>query len=178
MNRFENWKPPLFDEDGWTYKNDYDNQHMYACGYGQPYGWRCQYYKNLKLGKRVDVGCFTYMNAKFGIEIGDNVQIGGGCYIYSESTIDNKKGRIIIKENAKIGTTSVILPDVIIGKNSVIGAGSVVLSGTIIPDNEVWIGIPCKKKSGLFKKTQLENALKDGSISEKDYTRLKEKYDK
>ncbi|MCD6108941.1 MAG: hypothetical protein J7J89_05705, partial [Thermoplasmata archaeon] len=45
----------------------------------------------LELGKYVDIGAFTYINARYGVEIEDNVQIGSHCSIYSHSTIDNKK---------------------------------------------------------------------------------------
>ena len=37
----------------------------------------------------------------------------------SNSTIDGKKGRIILKEGCNIGANSVIFPNVIIGKNGV-----------------------------------------------------------
>lgn len=64
------------------------------------------------------------------------------CAIYSWSTIDNKKGRVIIKRNAKIGSHSVIMPGVTVGENSIIGASSFVNKD--IPDNVVAFGIPVK----------------------------------
>ena len=139
MKRFKNWKPPIFDSDGWAYKeliNDFPS--------GE-YGWRCLKNEILKLGKDVDVGAFTLIFAHYGVDIGDDVQIGPGCFIGSYDTIDNKKGRIIIKNNVCIGAHAVILPNVIIGKNSIIGACSFVNKGTIIQDNEIWVGVPSKK---------------------------------
>ena len=108
-DRFGNWKMPEFDEDGWT-----------------KYGWRCQHYQNLKLGKCVDIGCFTYLNAVYGIEIGDNVQIGAGCAIYSEDTERGVRGKVIIGKNALIGAHCVILPGVVIKENAKVRIGSVI----------------------------------------------------
>ncbi|MDH5770080.1 MAG: acyltransferase [Candidatus Bathyarchaeota archaeon] len=125
QTRFERWEYPTFDEKGTTKWN-----------------WMCQYEENLKLGKNTDIGAFTYINAKYGVEIQEDVQIGSHCSIYSWSTIDNKKGKVTIKRGAKIGSHSVIMPGVTIGGNSVIGAFSFVNKN--IPDNAKALGIPTK----------------------------------
>jgi len=57
-----------------------------------------QYPENLKIGQNFDIGTFTYINSQYGVEIGDNVQIGSHCSIYSHSTIDSKKGKVILKK--------------------------------------------------------------------------------
>ena len=123
--RFKDWKSPKFDSKGMTKWN-----------------WMCQYHENLKLGKETDIGAFTYINAKYGVEIQDNVQIGSHCSIYSLSTIDDKKGKVIIKENAKIGAHSVIMPGITIGENAIVGACSFVNKN--IPDNAVAYGVPAR----------------------------------
>jgi acetyltransferase-like isoleucine patch superfamily enzyme len=110
----------------------------------------CQHHKNLKLGNYVDIGAFTYINAKKGVIIEDYVQIGSHCSLYSLSTIDNKQGKIILKRNCRIGTHSVIMPGVTIGKNTVIGAFSFV--NTDIPENTIAYGVPAKIKRKLTKK--------------------------
>ena len=61
------------------------------------WNWLVQYPDTLKLGKYTDLGAFTYINAKFGVEIEDFVQVGSHCSIYSESTIDGKSGKVEIK---------------------------------------------------------------------------------
>jgi acetyltransferase-like isoleucine patch superfamily enzyme len=96
----------------------------------------------LELGEKTDIGAFTYINAKCGVLIEKNVQIGSHCSIYSISTIDDKRGKIVIKENAKVGTHSTIMPGVTIGRNSMIGAHSFVNKD--IPDNVVAYGAPVK----------------------------------
>ena len=106
------------------------------------YNWMVQNPDKLVLGVNTDIGAFTYINAKYGITIEDEVQIGSHCSLYSVSTIDNKKGAINIKRNCKIGSHSTILPGVTIGKNTIIGAHSLVL--TDIPDNSLAFGIPAK----------------------------------
>ena len=106
-----------------------------------------QYPENLKVGNGFDIGSFTYINSKFGVEIQDDVKIGSHCSIYSHSTIDNKKGPIILKKNCKIGTHSTVMPNVTIGENSIIAAYSFVTQN--ISDNELWSGIPAKFKSKI-----------------------------
>ena len=63
------------------------------------YNYIIQYPKNLKLGINFDIGSFTYINSKYGVEIGDYVKIGSHCSIYSNSTIDKKEGPIVLEKN-------------------------------------------------------------------------------
>lgn len=123
--RFDQWEAPKFDNKNMTKWN-----------------WMCQNQENLILGKYVDIGAFTYINAKQVVEIQDEVQIGSHCSIYSYSTIDNKKGKILIQRNAKIGTHSTIMPGITIGENAVVGAYSFVNKD--IPNNSIAYGIPVK----------------------------------
>lgn len=125
--RFKSWKYPKFDKDGMT-----------------KWKWMCQHREGLKLGKNTDIGAFTYINAKHGVEIRENVQVGSHCSIYSHSTIDNKKGKVTIKKNVRIGSHSVLMPGVTIGENSIIGAFSFVNKS--VPDNAIAVGIPAKVK--------------------------------
>ncbi len=124
-NRFKNWEPPEIEE-------------------GKPtkYNWVVQHIKNLTLGYKTDIGAFTYINAQHGVEIRDYVQVGSHCSIYSISTIDDKKGRVLLKKNCKIGSHSVVMPGVTIGENTVVGAHSFV--NCDIPENVVAAGVPAK----------------------------------
>src|SRR4030043_6201 len=97
-DRFKNWEHPEFDDMGMTKWN-----------------WMCQYHENLKLGDKTDIGAFTYINARYGVEIQENVQIGSHCSIYSWSPIDDRKGKGTLKKNARFGTHTVIMPRVTIG---------------------------------------------------------------
>jgi acetyltransferase-like isoleucine patch superfamily enzyme len=63
------------------------------------------------------------------------------------STIDDKSGPVLLKENCRIGSHSTIMPGVTIGKNAVIGAHSFVNSD--IPDNALAVGVPAMIKKVL-----------------------------
>jgi len=136
--RFEDWRYPEI-KDGSPTK----------------YNWVVQHPQKLTLGYKTDVGAFSYINAKYGVCIEDNVQIGSHCSIYSVSTIDNKKGRVILKKNCKIGTHSVVMPGVTIGENSIIGAFSFVNKD--IPANVIAYGVPAQ----VVKVINLENGTSD-----------------
>lgn len=114
------------------------------------YNYIVQYPENLKMGVNFDIGSFTYINSQYGVEIQDDVQIGSHCSIYSNSTIDNKRGPVILKKNCKIGTHSTIMPNVTVGANSIIAAYSFVNKN--IPENEIWVGIPACFKSKIYTK--------------------------
>ena len=124
-DRFSNWKYPDI-EDGKPTK----------------YNWVVQNLDGFKLGFKTDIGAFSYINAKKGVTIEDEAQIGSHCSIYSVSTIDNSSGKVVLKNNCRIGSHSTILPGVSIGKNSIIGAHSLVNKD--IPDNVVAFGVPAK----------------------------------
>jgi acetyltransferase-like isoleucine patch superfamily enzyme len=124
-DRFANWKPPVIEEGRLT-----------------QYNWLVQNRAGLKLGHRTDIGAFTYINAKAGVVIEDEVQIGSHCSIYSVSTIDAREAPVVLKRNCRIGTHSTVMPGVTIGENSVIGAHSFV--NRDIPAGCVAFGVPAK----------------------------------
>lgn len=139
--RFKDWTPPEIND-----------------GVLNNYNWIVQHKNNFNLGYKTDIGAFTYINAKNDVTIENFVQIGSHCSIYSVSTIDNKEGPVVLKKNCRIGTHSVIMPNVTIGENSIIGAFSFVNKN--IPDNVVAFGVPVKIKRELTAE-EIEK-LKDG----------------
>lgn len=94
------------------------------------------------MGKGTDIGAFTYIQAQEGVEVGEFAQLGSHCSVYSVSTIDNKKGKVVIGRNARIGSHSVIMPGVKIGPNSVVGAMSFV--NRDLPANVIAFGCPVR----------------------------------
>ncbi len=123
--RFPNWKPPVIEHNRPTI-----------------YNWVVQYPDGLELGEGSDIGAFTYINSKYRVVIGEEVQIGSHCSIYSVSTIDDKTGCVVLKRNARVGSHSTVMPGVTIGENAIIGAHSFV--NCDIPDNAVAFGVPAK----------------------------------
>lgn len=128
-DRFTDWKYPEITE-------------------GQPtrYHWIVQNIDGFRLGYKTDIGAFTYINAKYGVTIEDCVQIGSHCSIYSVSTIDGKKGPVVLKRNCRIGSHSIVMPGVTVGVNAVVGAHSFV--NRDVPDNVVVAGVPVRVLKG------------------------------
>ena len=124
-SRFENWQYPKIEDSVPT-----------------KYHWLVQNSAGLELGYKTDIGAFTYINARFGVVLEDEVQVGSHCSIYSVSTIDNKRGRVILKKNCKVGFHSTVMPEVTIGENSIIGTHSFVNSD--IPANCIAVAVPAK----------------------------------
>ena len=124
-DRFDNWCPPMMEH-----------------GKVTKYIWMVQHPENLSLGHRSDIGAFTYMNAKCGITIEPEVQLGSHCSIYSVSTIDDKQGPVVLKRNCRVGSHSTIMPGVTIGENAVVGAHSFV--NRDVSANTTVVGVPAK----------------------------------
>lgn len=99
------------------------------------YGYIVEYPENLEMESKSDIGVFTYIQAKFGVKIHKNVQIGPYCAILSHSTIGDKKGKVVIKEGAQIGAHTTIMPNTTIGKNSIVQAYSYIDKD--VPDGKI-----------------------------------------
>ncbi len=121
----ENWIHPVIEEGNLTKWN-----------------WMVRHKNNLVLGKNTDIGAFTYIQAKNGVIIEDDVQIGSHVSIYSENTIDGTQGKVVIKKGCKIGAHTVIMPNVTIGENAVVGAFSLVKEDILA--QSLAYGIPAK----------------------------------
>lgn len=121
------------------------------------WNWVVLYPENLILGNHVDIGAYTLIQAQAGVEIQEDVQIGGGVKIYSVSTIDNKRGKVTIESGAKVGANSVIMPGVKIGRGATVGAMSFVSRD--IPAGETWLGIPARKHWYMDHKSSLKRML-------------------
>lgn len=149
VNRFNNWQYPNLEEGKLT-----------------RYNWVVQHIDGLKLGYRTDIGAFSYVNAKNGVVLEDNVQLGSHCSIYSISTIDNKTGSVILKKNCCVGSHSTVMPNVTIGENTIVGANSFVNKS--LPSNCIAVGCPVKiikikNKRGRWVNPRVEQIRNYGS---------------
>jgi bifunctional UDP-N-acetylglucosamine pyrophosphorylase/glucosamine-1-phosphate N-acetyltransferase len=139
--------------------------------------------KDVKIGKRCSVGPFAHLQPGTRIEddvlvgnfleivrsrlspktiakhfaylgdsrIGRNVNIGAGTV--TANFDGRKKCLTIIKDNAFIGSDTVLIAPVRIGRGSATGAGSVVLKKRNVPDGNTVAGVPARiiKDKGLKK---------------------------
>lgn len=115
----------------------------------QPF--RCDYGKQISVGKRFFANFnFTVLD-EARVTIGDDCFMGPNVSIYTachstdpveRNTRQEWAKPVTIGHNVWIGGSVTILPGVTIGDNVTIGAGSVVVSD--IPSNTVAVGNPCK----------------------------------
>ena len=126
---------------------------------------KCNVYRGARIGKRVQIGCFSEIGNQ--VEIGDDVRIGAMCYIPTGVII--QRGAWIgprvtftndryppspkadwesttVKEGARLGAGVTIICGVVIGQGALIGAGSVVTGD--VPAFQTWAGVPAKRLGG------------------------------
>jgi sugar O-acyltransferase (sialic acid O-acetyltransferase NeuD family) len=117
--------------------------------------------KNSEIGSfKVNIG--EGCNILAGVKVSNDVSIGQGTIVYYNSIITHDVvigkfcelspdvkllGRCEIKNFTKIGSGSIIFPDVKIGNNVVIAAGSVVRKD--VPDNVMVAGVPAQVKKNI-----------------------------
>ena len=90
-----------------------------------------------KIGVKTFIKHFSYIGDTL---VGKNVNIGAGCVT---ANFDGRsKHSTVIKDNALIGSDTVLVAPVVVGKGALTGAGSVVLKN--IPDNKKAVGVPAR----------------------------------
>ena len=123
------------------------------------YGFRIWLLKkcNYKIGEKVYIGedliiVDDLKDPRNYLTIGDRVAISPRVTLVLHTKpnwsriadyVNSRKGTIIIKSDAWIGTGAVILPDVEIGEGSVVGANSVVTKN--VPPYTIVRGIPAEE---------------------------------
>jgi len=130
------------------------------CSFAHRGGYnRAEYLKKKGYFKSIGEHCFlqpwNFGTEPYLISFGNNDHIASGVtfvnhdvtalmfrYMEKDSSIQERKGEILIGDNVFIGSNSTILYDVAIGDNVIIGAGSLVNKD--IPAGTVAAGVPCK----------------------------------
>ena len=113
--------------------------------------FRCDYGRNIRVGKNFYCSYDCVFLDCGNITIGDNVMLGPKVALYAVNHPIDPEVRacyydypqpITIGNNVWIGGSAVVCPGVTIGNNCVIGAGSVVTKD--VPANVVAVGNPCR----------------------------------
>ncbi|HIH97159.1 MAG TPA: acyltransferase [Thermoplasmata archaeon] len=121
----------------------------------------------LKIGKRVKVFPYSFLNPTENILIEDDVGIGGANYIFThgswQSILDGfpvKFGPVTIKRGAWFPWRVFVMPGITVGEYATIGAGSTITKD--IPPRSLAVGVPAKvikQESEYIKK--LDDNAKD-----------------
>ena len=105
--------------------------------------------KNIIINKNSVIGHHCILDGRMGIEIGKNVDLSTGVYIWTlqhDPQCENFKttgGKVVIEDYVWISCRSVILPGVLIGKGAIVAAGAVVTKD--VNPYTIVEGIPAKK---------------------------------
>jgi acetyltransferase-like isoleucine patch superfamily enzyme len=102
----------------------------------------------IEIGSNTVINRFTYLDGRFPLKIGNNVNISHYTIIQTLTHDPDARdfrgviGAVTIGDDVWIGTRATILQGVTIGKGAVIGAGAVVTKD--IPPYAIAVGIPAK----------------------------------
>jgi acetyltransferase-like isoleucine patch superfamily enzyme len=102
----------------------------------------------IEIGDNTVINRFTYLDGRFPLKIGNNVNISHYTIIQTLTHDPNAKdfrgviGPVIIEDDVWIGTRATILQGITIGKGAVIGAGSIVTKN--IPPYAIAVGNPAR----------------------------------
>jgi maltose O-acetyltransferase len=96
--------------------------------------WRAEFYapEQIVIGEHTVIGDSAFLDARSGLTIGENVNLGSHVTIYTrQHDIDAPDfaevgAPVVIGDYAYIGSHTIILPGVTVGRGGVVGAGSVV----------------------------------------------------
>lgn len=93
-----------------------------------------------RFGSKTLIKHFAYIGDSL---IGNSVNIGAGTVTANFDGMN--KYTTIIKDNAFIGSDTILVAPLVIGKSSKTGAGAVVVKHSNIPDNAVVVGVPARQ---------------------------------
>ena len=103
---------------------------------------------NISIGNNTIVGNDAFIDGRYGVHIGDNVNIGDHVHFYTAAhdpqtpDFNIKTGPVRVADRVYIGARSTILQNITIGTGAVVAAGAVVTSD--VPDYAIVAGIPAK----------------------------------
>lgn len=116
------------------------------------YGLEARYPWNIKIGRGSIIGDHAILDARFGIEIGENVNLSTGVWMWTLQHdvhsptfgIEGEGKRIRIGDRAWISSRSTILPGCTVEEGCVVAASAVVTKSCSEPFG-IYGGVPAKK---------------------------------
>jgi maltose O-acetyltransferase len=106
--------------------------------------------ENIRLGSDVVLNEGVYINASYGVEIGDGTHLSAHSMVLTEGLdrrMEHQGAPIRIGKDVWICAGAIILPGVAIGDGAVVAAGAVVLSD--VRPNALVAGVPAEFKKDL-----------------------------
>jgi maltose O-acetyltransferase len=112
--------------------------------------WRTRFYAphGITLGNNTILGNDLFLDGRFGLTIGDNVNLGGETAIFTAEHDPNDPdfamvgAPVVIEDYVYVASRSTILPGVRIGKGAVVALGAVVTRD--VPEYTIVGGVPAK----------------------------------
>jgi acetyltransferase-like isoleucine patch superfamily enzyme len=107
-----------------------------------------EYACRITIGSNSVINRFVYLDGRFSLTIGDNVNISHYVKIHTLTHDVNseffvgKPGDVVIEDDVWLGVGAIILPGVTIGRGAVVGAGSVVAKN--VPEYAIVFGVPAQ----------------------------------
>jgi len=120
-------------------------------GRGSVMHWRTRFYapQGVRVGDHSIIGNDVFLDGRFGLTIGDNVNVGGETAIFTAEHDPNDPGfamvgaPVVIEDYVYVGSRSTILPGVRLGRGAVVAAGAVVTRD--VPEYTIVGGVPAHK---------------------------------
>jgi maltose O-acetyltransferase len=120
-------------------------------GRGSVMHWRTRFYapQGVRIGEHSIVGNDVFLDGRFSLTIGNNVNIGGETAIFTAEHDPNDPGfamvgaPVVVEDYVYVGSRSTILPGVRLGAGAVVAAGAVVTRD--VPEYTIVGGVPAHK---------------------------------
>jgi maltose O-acetyltransferase len=120
-------------------------------GRGSTVHWRCRFFQpnGVSIGDHSIVGNDAFLDGRYGLNIGNNVNIGGEVAIFTaQHDVDDPSfrmvgGTVTVNDYVYVGSRATILPGVTIGKGAVVAASALVTKD--VPPYTVVGGVPASK---------------------------------
>lgn len=104
-----------------------------------------RFFTGIEIHPGARIGRFVFIDHGMGIVVGETAEIGDGCTIYQGVTLggtslQRTKRHPTLGRNVTVGANACIIGAIVVGDNARVGSGSVVVRD--VPENATVVGIP------------------------------------